>query len=619
MLNFLNQKMKFFLIWIIIFLISFSFIFYGFYPNKINKKDKYLLYNEINISFDMIDSLSNILKKNDIFNYNYFHFLKNDINAVSKNFFEKEVNFFLKLRNLKLNISEYNIKNFILNIPYFKQNGFFSNDLYKSVLSKNNLTEKEFYNFINKELLIFQLEDIIINSCFIIDEDFLLNSDNIYQSRECINVFFDKFLIFNDIFISNLDIEFYKNKFFSFEQIDISCIDLYLKDFYLNINYSDLDIKNYYDKYLNNYIYPKSINIRGCVIYYNKDYNLNIEYVKKLYNCFKNSAFNKDDFFKFLKFSNDKFISYNYGNMGYLYNGDVSNSFLENSIFFLKNGDISDLLFTDFGLYIVQILNKRDDLYKPYDFIFYDILNDYKYSLSKNYFFEKIEFISDFIFDNINLKDISEQIFIKERETYLFIFNRYNVIIGYNDIFKLVFNNDFILYKNFNNIVKINDEHYIIININKHWPSVIQNFYEYIYKIKYCFYNMRYLSFIDCLNNYLFKYLNLGINPYFLFKYYKMSFVIHKNICMNSIFSKYFINNLFNIILSKYNIWNSKNLYFNIKNLEFISLTNLINGNLFFFNLYDFLKMKNLYFRNYKNFEFILYKNYLINNINVKI
>lgn len=584
--------------------------YYGVFSKKNN-----LIYNDVNVSFNMINNLSCILKKNSDLNYNYFS--KNNINDIAKKILLKEVVLLYEIKKFELKISKHNIMNFIFNISYFKNDGVFSTNLYKSVLNKNNISEKDFFFFINKELLISQIEDSIKLSSFIIDEEFLLYIDNVYQIRDCLSIVYNKFFLFNDFFISDLDIDFYKNKISIIPQIDISCIDLSIDNFIIDINYDNYKIKNHYDKFINYYTYPECVNVKSFVIYYNENYSINMEYIKKIYNDLRNLILNSENL---VNFSSDYFLLCNNGNVGWMYKkGDILNNFLERSIFKLNKGDFSDLLLTDYGLYIIQLLDKLGTFNKSYDVVYYDVLNDYKRVFFETHLLEISESVSDLIFDNFNIKSIAEQISLKERETYLFVVNKYNMINCYNDVFNLSFNDDIVLLKNFTNLIKINSGYYIIINVNKYWASSFQKKYEYFYKLKYYVFFMKRLSIINCINRYLFKYLDLGIVPYFFFKKYETSFYMYKNIFMNSNLSKYLINNLFSIFLSQYKIWISKNILFFDKNIKLISLTNIISGFNRFNNLYDFLKTRNIYFKNYTDFESLLYKDYLLLKSNVKI
>ncbi len=545
---------------------------------------------EVKLIFDALQKynlpIDTTLEKSNIFHTNeakeIFFLLKSIINpnsvtllssALSTSFFNFNFNLIKNILSNKIILNKW------VNIFYFYQNIWkkdgilvmikyilddkknkkvykINNQLsYNNILHIGEILEKKFFSLRNEFLLIYWLNDKILNTN-INKKDYYIRSLNyengikistIHKSKGLqYNIvwlpFLLNFKINNNYFIFHnrknykINIDLYKlkkNYFFNKEEIDSEEMRL----FYVAITrsiyqcniflYEILDVKK--NKFCDTYL--------GRLLNYNKEFSFN-EIKKNIVNYFKCKYINfyfldfiyfinkKKIFFKKKINNEDIFFSISKNRKYVLNFSNILNDKLQNNLININNFEFKkkDSFFLpkgkNIGNFFHKILEKINFLNSlDNDIILYYML---KFNISKIWFFciKRIlfNFLNVKLFNNISINNKKISFFYKEFDFFLPIINSFNfkefnkIITQYNCISKL--NQNFKLNKNnftgfLNGVIDllcIYNNKYFIIDYKTNWLGY--KYIDYINKKLYKIiilhrYDIQYLLYTLALHNYL--------------------------------------------------------------------------------------------------------------------
>ena len=276
---------------------------------------------------------------------------------VLNNIINREILYMEALKN-GIKVTDDEVKDAIIHLPYFQENGVFKKSLYFRVLRYNRITPEEFEDRIRMDMTISKFKNAIANSVLVTEEEVKKVFD--YENKKVIlgylRIPFNKFE--NQVKFTEKDLKnYYKNnreKFRVPERRDIEYVELN-KDYFLkNIKISMNEIKDYYKKHINDFKIPTMVKARHILIKpKDKSIEADKEALKKIEKI-REMALKGADFGKLAKKYSQGPSAKNGGELGWFKRGEMAPEF-EKVAFSLKKGEISKPVRTKFGWHIIQV------------------------------------------------------------------------------------------------------------------------------------------------------------------------------------------------------------------------------------------------------------------------
>jgi peptidyl-prolyl cis-trans isomerase D len=375
----------------------------------------------------------------------------------------------------------------IRNNPIFQSKGEFSIDQYRLLLSRNNITEREYEKNLQESLLFEQFKNNILLSNFILDSEL----DNFivkwYQTRSFgyaiipIGRFLNKQVDDKDIR------DYYSNnkKFFIFpETVKIAYIDIVSDrlpnaEFAFNSKANEISkdkLQKYYKEHLDYYTLPESVNVRHILI---SDYSFNSannESNDANQDKAKNQAEeillklkSGQDFAELAKqYSDDLQSKQTGGNLGWINREETDPDFEKAAFNLNKPGQISDIVKSKFGYHIIELIEKREAKVKDYSKVADQVLKHYKEEHNQSKLNELLEKLSDPAIAKQDLDKIASDINLKVQVTEPFSVNGAKEgAASYKEVVVAAFEKQ----TNDNVLIKLSEDHFVLFKVISREPS----------------------------------------------------------------------------------------------------------------------------------------------------
>jgi peptidyl-prolyl cis-trans isomerase D len=263
----------------------------------------------------------------------------------------------------KIPVSDIEIIEEINKIPSFKTNGIFDEEKYRQILKANGLPPASFEESIKRDLLINKMTFLIQNSVNVRNEE-IKNEYMFRNSKAKISYLKISPDIFkNKVVLDNKSlVKYYNNNKEKYEkpkEVKVKYVKFNSNDFIKEINITDEEIQNYYIRNRLKYYEPEKIKVKHILISVKKwDNKTEVsEALNKIKSIQK--ELNNNGVFERLaeKYSDDQSSARNGGQIGFIKRGDVVPEF-EKAAFKLKEGEISDIVKTQFGYHLIKVDEK---------------------------------------------------------------------------------------------------------------------------------------------------------------------------------------------------------------------------------------------------------------------
>lgn len=154
------------------------------------------------------------------------------------------------VQELKLGISDNQVKSHIVNMPVFQQDGKFSNTLYQQTLRNNGISADQYASIVKDGMLMSQLQEGIINSEFSVPAQQEVLAKLLLQNRQ---IRVAQFPILTEVSKVNVEesevqtfFEQHKANFVNPEKLTVEYLTVSPKDIEKNVEVGDAQIETYY-------------------------------------------------------------------------------------------------------------------------------------------------------------------------------------------------------------------------------------------------------------------------------------------------------------------------------------------------------------------------------------
>lgn len=261
-------------------------------------------------------------------------------------------------KNLKLDISPAQIRQEIVNTPFFHKDGKFDNAFYLQILRNNGLNADQYAASVYENMLLSQIREGIIESNFKLPIEETLLSKLLFQKRiiRLANYPIEKELLNQSASEEELKSYYEANKsqFINPEKLVVEYVVLEPKDIESQITITTEQVENYYQTNKANYITKGETQVSHIQL---SDLDTAKAVLEELKNGKEFATLAKEK-------SLDSYSAKEGGNLGWVKSGIFPKLF-EDTFNALKVGEISDVIKVDSFYHIIKVVDRKNETIIP--------------------------------------------------------------------------------------------------------------------------------------------------------------------------------------------------------------------------------------------------------------
>lgn len=376
-----------------------------------------------------------------------------------------------------LAVSDDQVKQAILKMATFQQDGSFNNALFKQRLANAGLTPLRFSQLIRKDLINQQLQNALFGSEFSLPNEAARLAGLQTQTRSFNYVELSTAAFKPGIQVTQKQLKNYydahQNEFRSPETVDIHYILVDAKQLAKQIDVSNAQAKTYLENHANQYQEPAQRKVAHILIKFGKDPKKALQRAESIESQLKKGA----DFTKLAKVdSQDQFTAKKGGLLNWFQKGIMPPAFDKAAFGLKKVGDISPVVKTKYGYHIIKLLGVRDAKLPPFESIKAKLVQQVQQSEAMTKFYDLSQKLSNLSFEMPNsLKDVARQMGVKVLSAINVSREGLPANIQSQQVIKHIFSSTAITQQQNSNVINLSPEKALVVRVIGHHPSKVKS------------------------------------------------------------------------------------------------------------------------------------------------
>ncbi|MFM4868147.1 MULTISPECIES: peptidylprolyl isomerase [Aeromonas] len=315
-----------------------------------------------------------------------------------------------KARSLGLRVSDEQIKQAIVAMPEFAENGKFSNDRYLQLIRRAGMTPEMFRDSLRQDMVRQQLMGAVLGSEFALKGE-AEQLDRLYnQTRDLRLIRLAASAYVDGIEVSDAEVEqFYKansGRFMNDETVKVDYLLLDAANLGKNIKVTEQDAQDYYDQHQDLFQRPERRQVAHILIPFGKDEKAAEQKAEAVLAKAKAG----DDFAALAKAdSSDTFSAKKGGELDWFEKGVMDPAFEKAAFALAKAGDLSAVVKSPFGFHIIKLLGVEPAKTKPFVDVMSDTIARLQSEKAKEQFFAEQQKMADSSFENPDSLDLTAE------------------------------------------------------------------------------------------------------------------------------------------------------------------------------------------------------------------
>ncbi|WP_290434710.1 peptidylprolyl isomerase [Aeromonas caviae] len=315
-----------------------------------------------------------------------------------------------KARSLGLRVSDEQIKQAIVAMPEFAENGKFSNDRYLQLIRRAGMTPEMFRDSLRQDMVRQQLMGAVLGSEFALKGE-AEQLDRLYnQTRDLRLIRLAASAYVDGIEVSDAEVEqFYKTnsaRFMNDETVKVDYLLLDAANLGKNIKVTEQDAQDYYDQHQDLFQRPERRQVAHILIPFGKDEKAAEQKAEAVLAKAKAG----DDFAALAKAdSSDTFSAKKGGELDWFEKGVMDPAFEKAAFALAKAGDLSAVVKSPFGFHIIKLLAVEPAKTKPFVDVMSDTIARLQSEKAKEQFFAEQQKMADSSFENPDSLDLTAE------------------------------------------------------------------------------------------------------------------------------------------------------------------------------------------------------------------
>ncbi|WP_429234223.1 peptidylprolyl isomerase [Aeromonas salmonicida] len=313
-----------------------------------------------------------------------------------------------KARELGLRVSDEQIKQAIIAMPEFAEDGKFNNDRYLQLIRRAGMTPEMFRDSLRQDMVRQQLMGALLGTEFALKGE-AEQLDKLYnQTRDLRLVRLAAAAYLGDVQVSDQEVEqYYKTnsaRFMNEEKVKVDYLLLDAANLGKDIKVTEQDAKDYYDQHQDLFQRAERRHVAHILIPFGKDEKA----AEKLAGELLTKAKGGDDFAALAKAnSSDTFSAKKGGELDWFEKGVMDPAFEQAAFALNKAGDLSNLVKSPFGFHVIKLLGVEAAQTKPFVDVMGETIRRLQADKAKELFFAEQQKMADSSFENPDSLDLT--------------------------------------------------------------------------------------------------------------------------------------------------------------------------------------------------------------------
>ena len=376
-------------------------------------------------------------------------------------------------------ISERQVAKRISTDPVFLENGKFSALKYKDFLHKIAESEASFTDNLRAGMQLDQLRHSFLQASFVPERDVNTIMDLFFQQRDFGYLVVPANKFGQSVVVKQEDVEQYFNQhqhmFVAPEQVKLAYVELSLEQLAQAVEVSEEKLQEYYQKHAALYTVPEEIEASHILINAptNSDLLKSGEAKAKADDIYAKIKLGEDFHALAKKYSDDTISGSNGGGLGRIGRGQTVDAF-DKAAFALANpGDLSEVVQSEYGYHIIKLQKRHPAYVQPFAKVRNQLVANYKREVAESMFPEKGEELANLAFEfPDSLSKAAEKMQLQIQETALFGKSQnLEGIAAIPEVAKVAFSEEMLTKSRNSDLIKVDDEHYVVVRVVEHVAS----------------------------------------------------------------------------------------------------------------------------------------------------
>ncbi len=365
-------------------------------------------------------------------------------------------------------------RDYIKSLEYFKVDGKFDENRYKSLLSSQRISSVEFVNRIKNALIMEQFQRSIIDSSFATQYD--IESFFKIQNQQRDVDYIGVSLPTVSEQPSDQEIKAYydqhQDQYRTPERVSVAYVELAADNIAKNIDVTDEKLKAYYEEQKEQYSTPERRKISHILFAINDktDDKTALEKAQKA-----KKELDGKDFAKLAEdVSDDKLTAKQGGDLG-LFNAGVMEKSFEDAVAALKLGEVSNPVKTSFGYHLIKVTELIPGETKSFETVKDEVAKAYQKAQAENVFYESGEKLAEMSYESPdNLESVAGALKLAINKSTLFTRDKGEGIASEPKIREAAFSDE-VLQGNNSAPIELTAERLVVLRVLEHKPAAVRD------------------------------------------------------------------------------------------------------------------------------------------------
>jgi peptidyl-prolyl cis-trans isomerase D len=371
---------------------------------------------------------------------------------------------------LGLRVSDEQVKQAIVEMPYFQIAGQFNNDTYLRAIRQMNFQPDTFREFLREEMTRTQLVSAVAGSDFVLPSELQQTAALQQQTRNIDYVVLTKEKMKSQVSISDEEVADYyqlnQQQFMAPEQVAVQYLELKADDITLAEAVTEEAVRAYYEESKAQYQEEEKRRVAHILVDNSADDAAAEEKAKAILAELKAGA----DFAALVEEKSDDVVSAELGGDLDWIERDVMDPAFEDAAFALANvGDITDVVATEFGYHIIKLTDLQAQVEKPFE----EVADELRAELEKNAkldaFYQKQAEVAELAFEVANsLDDASVAAGVELKSTELVSRMMLPAPLNSPAVSSVIFTPELLEDKVNSEVLEVAPEHIVVVRVTEH-------------------------------------------------------------------------------------------------------------------------------------------------------
>lgn len=376
-------------------------------------------------------------------------------------------------------ISDSMVINALQTNPVFQEDGRFSKMRYHQALMSSHppMSDVAYREHLKEQLLLQQPQDGVSRSSFLLPSELSRLISMQEQTRDFQYAIVPVSRFLKEQVPTTDAIEAYYQKHFNTfiepERVSVQYLELSIPELMKHLAVSEADLQRYYEQHQEQYETPELLRGQHILIASTSDKSIEDAALKVKAEQLLSELNQGADFGVLAKeHSSDESSAHQSGDLGWFGRGELPDQALEDALFGLAVNRVAGPIKTKFGYHLVKLTERQEAKLKPLPKVKDEIKSRYLHEQAEYLLTEKAEELSNLTFEQPDTLEVAaSNLGLSIQTTELFTREEGQGIADSKDIRDAAFNEDVLLGNNNSELIKLNEESYLVLRIHEHVPS----------------------------------------------------------------------------------------------------------------------------------------------------